>query len=167
MYIRGFTKFGIKVLWRLEFLEYLRTLSLKFKVLKYPRNGSLHNTLIPNLVKPLMYIVHMYFECTLTIIEICPRGDHVYICSICFNKGTPSPPWWMIDPLRISCINQAVYSKTIYSCCGIVPGPDLILQCQIFISYRYIGLFYICCVFHVKVADESFRLVLRHNKGIA
>ena len=31
MYIRGFTKFGIKVLWRLQFLEYLRTLSLKFQ----------------------------------------------------------------------------------------------------------------------------------------
>ena len=29
IYIRGFTKFGIKVLWRLKFLEYLRTLSLK------------------------------------------------------------------------------------------------------------------------------------------
>ena len=31
MFIMGFTKFGIKVLWRLEFLEYLRTLSLKFQ----------------------------------------------------------------------------------------------------------------------------------------
>ena len=30
LYIRGFTKFGIKVAWRLQFLEYLRTLSLKF-----------------------------------------------------------------------------------------------------------------------------------------
>ena len=30
-YIRGFTKFGIKVLWRLQFLEYLRTLRLKFQ----------------------------------------------------------------------------------------------------------------------------------------
>ena len=93
MYNRGFsfTKFGIKVLWRLQFLEYLRTLSLKFqkawtkievvlalpcwlsqltwegqqgrarttsillvtywnfklKVLKYPKNCRLHNTLIP------------------------------------------------------------------------------------------------------------------------
>ena len=27
MYIRGFTKFGIKVFWRLQFLEYLRTLT--------------------------------------------------------------------------------------------------------------------------------------------
>jgi hypothetical protein len=54
------------------------------------------------------------------LVDICPRGCHVYICSICFNEGTPSPPWWMIDPLRISCINQAVYSKTIYCCCGIV-----------------------------------------------
>ena len=88
---RGFTKFGIKVLWRLQVLEYLRTLHLKFqkaqtkievvlslpcwlsqlnwdsqlgrlrttsilvrafwnfklKVLKYSRNCSLHNTLIP------------------------------------------------------------------------------------------------------------------------
>ena len=31
MYIRGFTKFGIKVLWRLQFLEYLWTLRLKFQ----------------------------------------------------------------------------------------------------------------------------------------
>ena len=31
MIIRGFTKFGIKVLWRLHFLEYLRTLRLKFQ----------------------------------------------------------------------------------------------------------------------------------------
>ena len=31
MYVRGFTKFSIKVLWRLQFLEYLRTLSLKFQ----------------------------------------------------------------------------------------------------------------------------------------
>ena len=31
IYIRGFTKFGIKVLLRLQFLEYLRTLSLKFQ----------------------------------------------------------------------------------------------------------------------------------------
>ena len=31
MYIRGFTKFDIKVLWRLQFLEYLRTLRLKFQ----------------------------------------------------------------------------------------------------------------------------------------
>ena len=30
-YIRGFTKFGIKVAWRLQFLEYLRALSLKFQ----------------------------------------------------------------------------------------------------------------------------------------
>ena len=31
IYIRGFTKFGIKVAWRLQFLEWLRTLSLKFQ----------------------------------------------------------------------------------------------------------------------------------------
>ena len=31
VYFRDFTKFGIKVLWRLQFLEYLRTLSLKFQ----------------------------------------------------------------------------------------------------------------------------------------
>ena len=30
-YIRGFTKFGKKVLWRLQVLEYLRTLHLKFQ----------------------------------------------------------------------------------------------------------------------------------------
>ena len=30
-YIRGFTKFCIKVLWRLQFLECLRTLCLKFR----------------------------------------------------------------------------------------------------------------------------------------
>ena len=31
LYIRGCQKFGIKVYWRLQFLEYLRTLSLKFQ----------------------------------------------------------------------------------------------------------------------------------------
>ena len=31
MNIRGFTKFGIKVFWKLQLLEYLRTLSLKFQ----------------------------------------------------------------------------------------------------------------------------------------
>ena len=31
MNIRGFTKFGIKVLWRLQVLEYLKTLHLKFQ----------------------------------------------------------------------------------------------------------------------------------------
>ena len=76
---------GIKVLWSLQFLGYLRTLGLKFqkatskievrvrttsilvrafwnfklKVLKYPRNFRLHNTLIPwslkNLVFPTIY----------------------------------------------------------------------------------------------------------------
>ena len=30
-YIRGFTKFGIKLLWRLQFMEYLKTLRLKFQ----------------------------------------------------------------------------------------------------------------------------------------
>ena len=30
-YIRGFTKFGIKILWRLRFLEYMRTKRLKFQ----------------------------------------------------------------------------------------------------------------------------------------
>ena len=51
-----------------SFWGYLRILSLKFqkartkidfklKVLKYSRNCSLHNTLIPNLVKPLPYIL--------------------------------------------------------------------------------------------------------------
>ena len=91
MDVRGCQKFGIKVYWRLQFLRYIRTLSLKFqkartkieavltlpcwlsqfswdsqlgrvrttsvlvrafwnfklKVLKYSRNCSLHNTLIP------------------------------------------------------------------------------------------------------------------------
>ena len=104
MYIRSFTKFGIKVLWRLQFLGYFRTLNLKsqkaptkievvltppgwlsqlswdsqpgrvrtssilvrafwnfkLKVLKYSRNYSLHNTLIPNFLKPLMYILHLH-----------------------------------------------------------------------------------------------------------
>ena len=99
--VSGFFRLqGIKVLWGLQFLEYLRTLSFKFqkatskievvlalpcwlsqfswdsqqgrlrttsilvrafwnfklKVLKYSRNCSLHNTLIPNLVKPLTYL---------------------------------------------------------------------------------------------------------------
>ena len=32
MYIRGLTKFGIKVLWRLQFLEYLRSEDLMFEI---------------------------------------------------------------------------------------------------------------------------------------
>ena len=69
----GFIKFSIKVAWSLQFLGYLRTLSLKFqkartrarktssllvafwnsklKVLKYPRNCSLHATLILKVLK--------------------------------------------------------------------------------------------------------------------
>jgi hypothetical protein len=66
-YIRVIQKFGIKVYWRLQFSEYLGTLSLKFqkartktevvlslpswlsqlKVPKYSRNCSLQYTLIP------------------------------------------------------------------------------------------------------------------------
>ena len=81
VYIRWFRifldfKVSRYILWRLQVLEYLRTLSLKFqkarfswdsqqgrlrttsiKVLKYSRNCSLHNTLMPNLVKPLVYIL--------------------------------------------------------------------------------------------------------------
>ena len=81
----GFVRLqGIKVLWRLQLLEYFRTLKLKFQkartkidvgrlrttstlvrafwnfkleVLKYPRNCSLQSTLIPNLVKPLLYLL--------------------------------------------------------------------------------------------------------------
>ena len=36
--------------------------NFKLKVLNYPRNCIFHNILIPNSVKPLMYIVSMYFE---------------------------------------------------------------------------------------------------------
>ena len=74
MYVKGFTKFGIKVLWR---LKYLRTLHLKFqkvrafwnsklKVLKYSKNCSLHNTWYLEVWKDLnhlnvcMYIVDIY-----------------------------------------------------------------------------------------------------------
>ena len=69
--------------WSLQFLGYLRTLSLKFqttttrktpilvrtfwnfklKVLNYSRNCSLHATLIPNLVKPLKYILKIFPFC--------------------------------------------------------------------------------------------------------
>ena len=79
--------------WSLQFLGYLRTFSLKFqkatskievvlalpcwlsqfwsfklKVLKYSWNCSLHNTLIPNLVKPLIRIYWLGYDtliCTL------------------------------------------------------------------------------------------------------
>ena len=58
----GFTKFGIKVLKKQQFLEYLRTLSLKFQkartkievvltlpcwLSQYPKNCSFNNILIP------------------------------------------------------------------------------------------------------------------------
>ena len=107
---RGFTKFGIKVLWRLQFFIGYRTLDLKFqkartkievvlslpswlsqlnwdsnqgrvrttsilvrafwnfklKVLKYPRNCSLHNTLIPwSLKNPVSPNVHTYRKMSL------------------------------------------------------------------------------------------------------
>ena len=52
---------GIKVLWSLQFLRYLRTLNFKLKVLKYSRNCSLRATLIPNLVKPLN-CAHFYLN---------------------------------------------------------------------------------------------------------
>ena len=102
---------GIKVLWRLQFLEYLkartkfevvlpcpalpcwlsqlnwdsqqgrlRTTSIfvralwnfKLKVLKYSRNCRFHNTLIPNLVKPL--------QCK--YIDRSWRSDFMYSCAI-------------------------------------------------------------------------------------
>ena len=74
MYNRGFTKFVIKVLWRLKVLEQLRTLievflslpcwlsqwafwNFKCKVLKYFRTCNFHNTLIPSLYIVLLYRV--------------------------------------------------------------------------------------------------------------
>ena len=86
MYTRGCHTSATKIYWLIQILGYLRTLSLKFqkartkievvltlpcwlsqfswafwnfklKVLKYPRNSRLHATLIPNLVKPLTYIL--------------------------------------------------------------------------------------------------------------
>ena len=80
IYIRSFTKFGIKVLWRLYFLRYLRTLSLKFqkartkldfwnfkfKILKWPINCRPYNTLIPwslkNPVSPNLCIPKSFFD---------------------------------------------------------------------------------------------------------
>ena len=103
---------GIKVLWRLQFLEYLRTLSLKFrkartkievvlslpswlshfswdsqqdgvrttsilvqafwnfkvKVLIYSRNCCLHNTFIPNLMKPL-------YSCMYVFVSFCSKKE--------------------------------------------------------------------------------------------
>ena len=69
IYTRGFTKFGIKVLWRLQFLEYLRTLRLKQKtrtkievVLSLPCWLSQLNwdsQQITNLVKPLTYLLNL------------------------------------------------------------------------------------------------------------
>ena len=79
IYIRGFTKFGIKVAWGLQFLGYLRTLRLKFqkartkigvflglpcwlsqfklKVLKYSRNCISRYILVAKVWHPLKYIL--------------------------------------------------------------------------------------------------------------
>ena len=54
MYIRGFTKFGSG--FRTTSILVRTFWNFKLKVLKYSRNCSLHATLIPNLVKPLIYI---------------------------------------------------------------------------------------------------------------
>ena len=64
---------GIKVLWRLQFfgvfvVSNFRRLRPKLKmswvcpVLLYSKNCSLHNTLIPNLVKPLLNVGTYYME---------------------------------------------------------------------------------------------------------
>ena len=80
MYSRGFTKFGIKVLWRLQFLGYLRTLNFKLKVLKYPRNCSFHNTLIPwSLKNPVSPNVHTT-RCT----QINPNPQMPFLFSFLF-----------------------------------------------------------------------------------
>ena len=84
MYTRGFTKFGIKVLWRLQFLEYLRTLievvlslpcwlsqlnrafwNFKLKVLKYSRTCSLHNIYLDTLKskKILNHLMDILYSC--------------------------------------------------------------------------------------------------------
>ena len=62
---------GIKILWRLQFLkgatirlpEDLKDSPFKLKVLKYSRNCGLHSTLIPNLVKALLYILDTWIFC--------------------------------------------------------------------------------------------------------
>ena len=84
---------GIKVLWRLKFLGYLRTLSLKFQkartkievVLTLPCWLSQFSfALIPNLVKPLMYL---YVLGTPTKIDqkSVTKGQHE--CTIGWSKS--------------------------------------------------------------------------------
>ena len=81
LYIRGFTKFGIKVSRRLQFLEYLRTLHFKFqKVLKYSRNCSLLDTLIPWSLK-ITWIPY----CTYLIwVDICKKLMRTFWFFTCF-----------------------------------------------------------------------------------
>ena len=52
------------------------------KVLNYSKNCSLHNTLIPNLVKPLMYYVVV-----LSIYLLLSIGKVEYICVCCETKS--------------------------------------------------------------------------------
>ena len=152
MYVRGFTKFGIKVLWRLQFLEYLRTLSLKFqkartkfevvltlpcwlsqlnwdsqqgrvrttsilvrafwnfklKVLKYSRNCSFHNTLIPNLVKPLKYI----YGCL-----------YLWLFKYCrLNKALLERIFFKMNKIVYTFIRQTIF-KAIFLCMQLEWGP--------------------------------------------
>ena len=109
--------------WSLQFLGYLRNLSLKFqkamtkigsaqlgrvrktpilvwtfwnfklKVLNYSRNCILHATLIPNLVKPLLYILFQSIDW-----KIHHQKSRFIICSL------KAKLWWEISCQNIYCV---------------------------------------------------------------
>ena len=59
--------------------------NFKRKVLKYSRNCSLHNTLIPNLVKPLIYIMWSWNIFSLILVLNLSTSLHFAVPSICHN----------------------------------------------------------------------------------
>ena len=67
--------------------------NFKCKVLKYSRNCSLHNTLIPNLVKPLMYIYcNIWMWTHMCVILLL---DEVVAAFPRWIGGCPGIDWWI------------------------------------------------------------------------
>ena len=102
-----------------KFLEYLRTLSLKFqiqgrprttsilvrafwnsrcKVLKYFRTCCLHNTLIPNLAKPSVMVCDMSLGCRVKVLAIMrlqtlQKPKPISICKLILFSFTALPKY--------------------------------------------------------------------------
>ena len=93
---------GIKVLWRLQFLEYLRT-----------RNCSLHNTLIPNLVKPLGTIHSNQtsqegIQCTKAKEKLRPYSPNIYTVPRIFFHFS----WILVADDSVSCFPLTSFRRS-------------------------------------------------------